>query len=61
MIMLAVGCIVLLAMVNCVSIKLVTRVQNIFTLAKLAALILIIATGLILIIYGDRRFLYLWQ
>jgi amino acid transporter len=51
--MLAIGCIVLLAQVNCYSIKLVTRVQNVFTLAKLAALILIIMTGLILIVYGD--------
>lgn len=44
-----------LAFVNIYSVKAVTHVQNIFTLAKLAALILIIVTGIILLIIGGRK------
>ncbi|KAH7719123.1 amino acid permease [Aphelenchoides avenae] len=51
--LLAAGVIVLLALVNCLSVKLVSSVQNIFTVAKLAALVLIIATGVILLLIGD--------
>ncbi|VDN06631.1 unnamed protein product [Thelazia callipaeda] len=51
--LLAVGCIVMLALINCVSMKFVTFVQNFLTVAKLAALSLIIGTGVILLIYGN--------
>lgn len=51
--LLAAGCIVLLAMVNCISVKFVTFIQNIFTVGKLAALALIIFTGVVLIVYGN--------
>ncbi|VDK34206.1 unnamed protein product [Gongylonema pulchrum] len=44
---------VLLALINCMSMKFVTFVQNFFTVAKLAALALIIVTGIILLIHGD--------
>uniref|UniRef100_A0A1I8ASP9 Large neutral amino acids transporter small subunit 1 n=1 Tax=Steinernema glaseri TaxID=37863 RepID=A0A1I8ASP9_9BILA len=50
--MLAAGCIVLLALINCMSVKFVTFVQNFFTVAKLAALTLIIATGVFLLCLG---------
>lgn len=51
--LLAAGCIVLLALINCLSVKFVTFVQNFFTVAKIAALTLIIITGIILIVYGN--------
>uniref|UniRef100_A0A0N5AX83 Y+L amino acid transporter 2 n=1 Tax=Syphacia muris TaxID=451379 RepID=A0A0N5AX83_9BILA len=50
--LLAGTCIVLLALVNCLSMKFVTFIQNFFTAGKLAALTLIIFTGIILIVYG---------
>uniref|UniRef100_A0A915N9J6 Amino acid transporter n=1 Tax=Meloidogyne javanica TaxID=6303 RepID=A0A915N9J6_MELJA len=36
-----------------VRVKFVTKIQNIFTIAKLGALTLIIITGLVLLLYGD--------
>ncbi|CAD5216601.1 unnamed protein product [Bursaphelenchus okinawaensis] len=45
--------ILLLCMINCVSVKFVGYVQNLFTIAKLAALVLIIFTGVVLIFIGD--------
>jgi hypothetical protein len=38
-------------------VKAVSHVQNVFTVTKLAALALIIVTGLILILKGDRKFI----
>ncbi|CAJ0928235.1 unnamed protein product, partial [Mesorhabditis belari] len=49
---LAALCILLLAMVNCASVKLVGKVQDVFTMAKLFALALIIFTGFILLLIG---------
>ncbi|VDK47421.1 unnamed protein product [Anisakis simplex] len=51
--LLAAGCIILLALVNCLSVRFTTFVQNFFTVAKLAALGLIILTGVILLLYGN--------
>uniref|UniRef100_A0AC34Q1P6 Large neutral amino acids transporter small subunit 1 n=1 Tax=Panagrolaimus sp. JU765 TaxID=591449 RepID=A0AC34Q1P6_9BILA len=51
---LAAVCILSLAFVNIYSVKAVTHVQNFFTLAKLAALALIIVTGVILLIIGGE-------
>ncbi|VDM39207.1 unnamed protein product [Toxocara canis] len=45
--------VLLLALVNCLSVRFVTFVQNFFTVAKLAALGLIIGTGVILLLYGN--------
>ncbi|KAI6177348.1 hypothetical protein M3Y97_00897300 [Aphelenchoides bicaudatus] len=44
---------VLLCLVNCINVKLVSVVQNVFTVTKLLALVLIILTGLILMLQGD--------
>lgn len=46
----------LLALVNCLSVKFVSFIQNFFTIAKLAALVLIISTGIVLLIMGDRKY-----
>jgi amino acid transporter len=45
-------------MINCINVKLVSNVQNLFTITKLAALTLIILTGIILMIKGDRKFIW---
>ncbi|VDN51437.1 unnamed protein product [Dracunculus medinensis] len=61
---LAAGCITLLALVNCLSVKFVSFIQNFFTIAKLAALVLIISTGIVLLIMGDPyrdSFENLWE
>jgi amino acid transporter len=54
--MLAAGVIVLLCLVNCINVKAVSVVQNVFTVIKLLALASIILTGIILILHGDRKF-----
>ncbi|CAK5078369.1 unnamed protein product [Meloidogyne enterolobii] len=51
--LLAAAVIILLCLINCKSVKFVTKIQNIFTIAKLGALTLIIITGLVLLLYGD--------
>lgn len=43
-------------MINCFNVNLVSFVQNLFAITKLAALVMIIVTGLILIYIGDRNF-----
>ncbi|KAI0238479.1 Large neutral amino acids transporter small subunit 2 [Lamellibrachia satsuma] len=54
--LLAAVCISILIFVNVTSVRWATRIQDIFTVAKLLALIIIIMTGLILIIMGRREY-----
>ncbi|KAI1725709.1 amino acid permease domain-containing protein [Ditylenchus destructor] len=51
--LLAAGVIVLLCQINCINVKFVSWIQNIFTVTKLLALALIILTGLWLLYVGD--------
>lgn len=55
--LMAIVCLCFLTFVNCHSVKLAMRVQGIFTFAKLAALIIIIVTGLVLIGQGQVGYL----
>uniref|UniRef100_A0A915DWX6 Large neutral amino acids transporter small subunit 1 n=1 Tax=Ditylenchus dipsaci TaxID=166011 RepID=A0A915DWX6_9BILA len=49
----AASLIILLTAINCISVKWATRVQDTFTVAKVFALLLIIATGAYLLCTGD--------
>jgi L-type amino acid transporter 8 len=51
--MLAILCLLTITFINCYSMKLSTRVQDIFTYAKLIALAAIILTGFVRVIIGD--------
>ena len=52
--LLAVVCICILAFVNCYEVKWATRVQDVFTVAKLLALFIIIGTGIIQLGRGEE-------
>ncbi|CAI5448887.1 unnamed protein product [Caenorhabditis angaria] len=54
--LLAILLIVLMTAVNCISVKLATFVQDWFTIAKVVALLMIIATGLYLLIFGETQY-----
>ncbi|KAL3859885.1 hypothetical protein ACJMK2_010072 [Sinanodonta woodiana] len=51
--LLAALCITVLTFINIVSVKSATRVQDIFTIAKILALVMIIVTGIVKICQGD--------
>ncbi|XP_077503474.1 L-type amino acid transporter sobremesa [Amblyomma americanum] len=55
--MVAAGCICLVTFVNCFSVKLATRIQNIFTVTKLVAVAVIIIAGVVMIAKGHTQYL----
>ena len=56
--MLAAVCICILAFINCYEVKWATRVQDVFTAAKLLALFTIIGTGIIQLGRGEDFYPY---
>ncbi|XP_034965883.1 b(0,+)-type amino acid transporter 1 [Zootoca vivipara] len=51
----AVACILLLTLINCLSVRLATSVMNVFTVAKLLALLVIVVGGVVLLIQGETH------
>ncbi|GAB0185495.1 b(0,+)-type amino acid transporter 1-like [Grus japonensis] len=51
----AAACILLLTIINCLNVKLATSVMNIFTAAKLLALLVIVVGGLVLLAKGQTQ------
>lgn len=51
----AAACILLLTLVNCLSVRLATSVMNIFTSAKLLALLVIVVGGVVLLVNGQTQ------
>jgi len=50
-------CVILLSLVNCISVRAATRVQDVFTAAKLAALAMVIVAGIVLIFQGNTTYI----
>lgn len=55
--LLAAVCVLILTWVNCRSVKWATSVQDIFTVAKLSALVIVIVAGLVEIVKGNATYL----
>ncbi|CAH1795816.1 unnamed protein product, partial [Owenia fusiformis] len=53
--LLAAGAITLLTFVNCASVNVASKVQNVFTVIKIVALCTVILTGIVKLIQGDVR------
>ncbi|XP_053133282.1 b(0,+)-type amino acid transporter 1-like [Hemicordylus capensis] len=51
----AAACILLLSLVNCLSVRLATSLMNIFTVAKLLALLVIVVGGVVLLANGQTQ------
>lgn len=52
---LAAACIFLITIVNCMSVKLASRVQNFFTAAKLLIIVVIVVAGIVLLAQGNTQ------
>ncbi|XP_064466533.1 b(0,+)-type amino acid transporter 1-like [Ornithodoros turicata] len=55
--MIASLCICMVALVNCYSVKLATRIQNVFTVTKLVAIGIIIIAGIVKVFQGHTQYL----
>ncbi|NXH18395.1 BAT1 protein, partial [Bucco capensis] len=51
----AAACILVLAIINCLNVRLATTIMNIFTAAKLLALLMIVVGGLVLLVKGQTQ------
>ncbi|KAK7176313.1 hypothetical protein R3I93_000537 [Phoxinus phoxinus] len=52
---LAAACIVIITLINCLSVKLASRVQNFFTAAKLLIIVVIVVSGIVLLAQGNTQ------
>lgn len=52
---LAAACILIITLINCLSVKLASRVQNFFTAAKLLIIVVIVVSGIVLLAQGNTQ------
>ncbi|CAM4525453.1 hypothetical protein PO909_023899 [Leuciscus waleckii] len=52
---LAAACILIITLINCLSVKLASRVQNFFTAAKLLIIVIIVVSGIVLMAQGNTQ------